>query len=188
MSRYGQVSGHYAGVVTRAGAFIIDWFFMLVLYGLTLGAVQFLVATLLGEEIDYTEGSLVWIVGFAVFAFLYLAGSLTITGKTVGKALVGLRVVTREGTPLTAGRAAGRVLAMPLSFLPFGLGFIGILLGKERRALHDVIARTAVVYDWGDRSAKLPAPMTRWLERRGVAVSEEATGVADTAAVETKTS
>lgn len=188
MSKYGQVSGHYAGAVTRAGAFIIDWFFMLVTYGLTLAALQFLVAAVFGNEINFTEGSLVWVIGFAIFAFFYLAGSLTITGKTVGKAIVGLRVVTREGAPLTGGRAAGRVFVMPLSFLPFGLGFIGILLGKERRALHDVIAKTAVVYDWGDRPAKMPAPMTRWLERKGVPVSEEPTEVADTATVETKTS
>ncbi|HSF87694.1 MAG TPA: RDD family protein [Acidimicrobiia bacterium] len=166
----GQVSGHYAGGVTRSGAFIIDWFFMLAVYGLILGALQFLAGTFLNQEISYSEGSLVWLAGFLVFAFFYLAVSLTITGKTIGKALVGLRVVTREGAPLTASRAAGRVIVFPLSFLPLGLGLIGILVGRERRALHDVIAKTAVVYDWGDRPASLPAPMTRWLQRRGVEV------------------
>lgn len=47
-----------------------------------------------------------------------------------------------------------------------------MILGRERRALHDVIAGSAVVYDWGDRPAQLPAPLTRWLERRGVAVAQ----------------
>ncbi len=62
------------------------------------------------------------------------------------------------------------MIVMPISFLVLGLGLAGIVLGKERRALHDVIAGTAVVYDWGDRPAEVPAPLTRWLERRGVDV------------------
>ena len=54
---------------------------------------------------------------------------------------------------------------MPLTFLTFGIGFVGLLIGRERRGLHDVIAGTAVVYDWGDRAAELPAPLTRFLAR-----------------------
>jgi len=46
-------------------------------------------------------------------------------------------------------------LAFPLSFLLLGLGFVGIVIGRERRALHDVIAGTTVVYDWDARSARL---------------------------------
>jgi uncharacterized RDD family membrane protein YckC len=42
-----------------------------------------------------------------------------------------------------------------LNFLLFGLGFLGILVGGKRRALHDVIAGTAVVYSWDARVARL---------------------------------
>jgi hypothetical protein len=52
-------------------------------------------------------------------------------------------------------RAIVRTLAFPLSFLVLGLGFLGILLGDQRRALHDVIAGTAVVYLWDARAARL---------------------------------
>lgn len=172
-TQHGQVSGHYAGIFTRCGAFVIDWFFLITVYGIMLGAAQYFSTTLFEYDIDYTEGSLVWLVGFFAWAFLYLAGSLTVTGRTVGKLLLGLKVVTRDGRPLTVGRASTRVIAMPLSFLPLGLGLIGILLGRERRALHDVIARTAVVYDWGDRPAEMPAPMTKWLENKGVGVAPQ---------------
>ena len=48
-----------------------------------------------------------------------------------------------------------RALVFPLSFLLFGLGFLGILVAREHRALHDVIAGTAVVYSWDARSARL---------------------------------
>ncbi len=84
----------------------------------------------------------------------------------MGKAIVGLRVVNRDGSPLGGPRAFLRVLVFPLSFALLGWGFLGILLGRERRALHDVTAVTTVVYDWGDRPAELPAPLTSWLSRR----------------------
>ena len=58
-------------------------------------------------------------------------------------------------------RAVVRTLALPLSFLFLGLRFAGILLGDRRRALHDMIAGTAVIYSWGARAARL------WFLSRG---------------------
>ena len=58
-------------------------------------------------------------------------------------------------------RPVVRTLALPLSFLFLGLGFAGILLGDRRRALHDVIAGTAVIYSWDGRAARL-----RFLSRK----------------------
>ena len=46
------------------------------------------------------------------------------------------------------------------------LGLIPIVTGKRRRALHDAAAGSIVVYDWGDRPAELPAPVTAWLRQR----------------------
>jgi uncharacterized RDD family membrane protein YckC len=40
-------------------------------------------------------------------------------------------------------------VTFPLSVALFGLGFLGILFHTQRRALHDLIAGTAVVYDPG---------------------------------------
>ena len=36
------------------------------------------------------------------------------------------------------------------------LGLLGMLVGRERRTLHDVAAGTVVVYDWGARQAEQP--------------------------------
>jgi uncharacterized RDD family membrane protein YckC len=69
-------------------------------------------------------------------------------------AILGLRVVQRDGGELTATRAAVRALTMPLGAIPLGLGYIGIVIGRERRALHDVLAGTTVVYDWDARAAR----------------------------------
>lgn len=80
--------------------------------------------------------------------------------------IVGLRIVTRAGAPVSGGRAFIRVLTMPLSFALFGLGLLGVVVDRERRALHDVLAGSTVVYDWGDRTATMPTPLPRWLEQR----------------------
>lgn len=76
-------------------------------------------------------------------------------------AILGLRVVHRSGAVLSPARAISRTLAFPLSFLFLGLGFAGIVFQRERRALHDLIAGSAVVYDWDARAARL-----RFLARR----------------------
>ncbi len=163
----GAVTGHYAGPLTRLVAFIIDWILLLAIYGLILGGTSYVLSVIFGVEVGpTTDTSIPKIVGLAIWILAYSVGALTLYGRTVGKIAVGLRVVLRNGAPLTPGRATVRVLAFPLSFVIFGLGFLGILVGRERRALHDVIAGTAVVYDWGDRPAELPAPLTRWLERK----------------------
>jgi len=68
----------------------------------------------------------------------------------------------------------------PLTVLLFGLGFPGILVQRERRALHDLIAGTAVVYAWDARAARL-----RFLARNSGVADRPAsplTGDADTAA------
>jgi uncharacterized RDD family membrane protein YckC len=52
-------------------------------------------------------------------------------------------------------RGIVRALVFPLSFLLCGLGFLGILVQREHRALHDLIAGTAVVYAWDARAARL---------------------------------
>ena len=48
-----------------------------------------------------------------------------------------------------------RSLTFPLGFLTLGLGFLGILVHREHRALYDLIAGTAVVYAWDARAARL---------------------------------
>ena len=78
----------------------------------------------------------------------------------LGMALLGVRVVAADGTEAGPRRAVLRTLAFPLSFLLFGLGFTGILFQRDRRALHDMIAGTAVVYYWEARAARL-----RFLDR-----------------------
>jgi uncharacterized RDD family membrane protein YckC len=66
-----------------------------------------------------------------------------------------VRAVTGDGTDASGRRAVVCTLALPLSFLFLGLGFAGVIGGDKRRALHDVIAGTAVIYSWDVRAARL---------------------------------
>jgi uncharacterized RDD family membrane protein YckC len=122
---------------------------------LVLAAINFAASILTGKDIAFNRGNLWVIIAYAIWAFIYFAHSWEAGGRTAGMALFGVRVVRDDGSDVDGRRAIVRTLAFPLSFLFLGLGFLGILLGDQRRALHDVIAGTAVVYSWDARAARL---------------------------------
>jgi uncharacterized RDD family membrane protein YckC len=169
-----QVTGTYAGPIGRLAAFAVDGFMIVGLYSVIVGIVAFTVRLVTGYETNNDSANVWWLLGYVVWVFLYFWVSTAITGRTIGKWLVGLRIVQRKGTPLQGRAALVRALTFPLSFMVFGLGFLGIVIGRERRAWHDKFAKTVVVYDWGDRPAEMPAPLTRFLNRRNAIVVESA--------------
>jgi len=65
-------------------------------------------------------------------------------GKTIGKWLLGLRVVGPEQAPIGYGRAFGRWVAMVV-LAPLAVGFLWILWSPEKRSWHDYLARTWVI-------------------------------------------
>lgn len=162
----GTISGRYAGPASRALAFGIDLGMVWGSFVLASAAVTFFVRVVSGYQLQ-RDGGWPWAIAGVAWWFLYFWVSLTITGRTVGKASMGLRIVSESGEPVSQRRALVRVLAFPLSFIVLGLGLLMALVDRRRRALHDVIAGTSEVYDWGDRPAELPAPITGWLNREG---------------------
>ncbi len=78
--------------------------------------------------------------GMAYFTFFH-----GVSGRTPGKALLGLRVETAAGDPLTPGLAFLRWVGYVLSSLVFGLGFLWIALHRRKRGWHDLLAGTVVV-------------------------------------------
>ena len=160
------VTGHYAGPVSRGIATALDATAVGALFALGSAATAWVVRMLFGLEITQDRSGPVWLIVFVLWWFLYHWVGLALVGKTVGKAVVGLRVVARDGSPLMPRWAALRVLVVPISFAVFGVGLLGAVISRERRTLHDVVARTVEVYDWGDRSAELPTFVSTWLDRR----------------------
>jgi uncharacterized RDD family membrane protein YckC len=76
---------------------------------------------------------------------LYVAGFLAAHGQTPAKALLGIRVVNRDGGKPTFLRALVRGLIFSLSVYFFGLPLLYVLLNPHRRGFHDYAADTCVV-------------------------------------------
>jgi len=150
-----SLQGKYAGFASRFTAFAVDVGVSLGVFLLALAAISFAALVLTGNSITWHKGDLWVIIAYALWAFVYFAHSWAASGRTIGMAAFGVRVVTDDGTDVSGRRAVVRTLALPLSFLFLGLGFAGILFGDRRRALHDVIAGTAVTYSWDARAARL---------------------------------
>jgi uncharacterized RDD family membrane protein YckC len=149
------LQGKFAGFASRFAAFAVDVGVSLGVFVLALAVISFTARVLTGNDIAWNKGDIWVVLAYAVWAFIYFAYSWAASGRTAGMALFGVRVVREDGTDASGRRAVVRALAFPLSFLFLGLGFVGILLGGQRRALHDVIAGTAVIYSWDARTARL---------------------------------
>jgi len=65
---------------------------------------------------------------------------------TVGKKLLGLRVVDLHGSKPSPARIWGRSLASLLSWFPlFGIGYLMVFFTQRHQTLHDMMAGTLVV-------------------------------------------
>jgi uncharacterized RDD family membrane protein YckC len=143
-----------ANVGSRVLAFLID--------GVIVGVVSFTGLFLLGVFADSAPLP-VWLAVAILLILLpgwyfgYFVASETLwRGRTVGKAAMGLRVVTKEGGPVRFRHAAVRALLGLVDFA-IGGGFFAvlfILLSHDNQRLGDMLAGTLVLRE---RSG-LPAP------------------------------
>jgi uncharacterized RDD family membrane protein YckC len=169
-----DVSGNYAGAVTRLLAHWADISVASLLFVAGSAALDYVLRAIASVDTATDDGGVWRAVAAAVWLFVYWWVPVAVAGKTPGKALLGLRVLSRDGDILSSSRAALRAAALPFSYVLFGIGFLGIVVGRERRALHDVVAGSAVVYDWGPRTAELPLPISAYLARKSVDVASPA--------------
>jgi uncharacterized RDD family membrane protein YckC len=153
----GSVSdqGNYAGSVSRFLAYAVDLGTSTVVFTLALAGVAFVIQVVTSHRVTWTRSDTLVGVLFVVWQFFYFGYSWAVASRSFGMYVLGLRVVRADGTEITPRQGVLRALVFPLSFLLLGLGFIGILVQHEHRALHDLIARTAVVYAWDARAARL---------------------------------
>jgi uncharacterized RDD family membrane protein YckC len=148
--------GHFAGPVTRALAYIVDVALSALVFAATVAISVFLLDVV--TRVDVKSGDIpTWlsVAAYAIWLLVYFGGAWAASGKTAGMGLVGIRVVARDGTRLGPWRALLRAPALVLSLLTFGIGLIGIVIGREHRGLQDVLVGSVVVYDWDARVARL---------------------------------
>jgi len=134
-----------ASIVARFAAGLIDGLigWALSLPGVFLAGVA---GPLVGGVVGLVAGLLGVLAAMAVplvYAIAMLAGP---HGQTVGKWVMGVRVVREDGGgSLSVATAAGRVLAAGFLSQVLLLGYIWALFEPRRRTWHDLLAGTVVV-------------------------------------------
>jgi uncharacterized RDD family membrane protein YckC len=100
-------------------------------------------------RLDMSEWTILpWppVVAFLLFIDLgYLALMTAVSGQTVGKIALHLKVVSGDASPVTTGQAVARALFLAVGAAPVGLGLLPACFDRARRGLHDRLARTRVV-------------------------------------------
>ena len=149
------LEGTSANVATRSAAFLVDVVTINVLFAFGGVVAERVLGLFSGHTMSLANSGVLYRFCFVAWVFLYCAYPLAVAGRTFGMAVLGLRAVAADGTDLSPGRAVLRVVVFPLSFLLLGLGFALIVLRRDHRALHDLIAGSAVVYSWHARAAHI---------------------------------
>jgi uncharacterized RDD family membrane protein YckC len=161
-----SLQGYYAGFASRAVAIIVDVAIISLISAVVIGAlsvffdlpsiqrfIRWLNSILPGSDQIFVEltGPRFAALFFFAFLYLYFIFFFSTTGQTVGKAVMGLRVVTTDGKRMGLRRSLIRTLCYTVSLAPLGLGFLWVLGEDRRRAWHDKIAHTYVLYVWDAR-------------------------------------
>jgi uncharacterized RDD family membrane protein YckC len=128
-----------AGLFRRLMAMLYD---MLLLLSLLLSATALALLVTRGR-LDYHHPlfrSYLFLVCFLFYAWFWTHG-----GQTLGMRAWRLRVQRLDGRPITLWQALLRFLAAIPSWALLGLGYLWILVDKNRMALHDRISESVIV-------------------------------------------
>ncbi len=165
-----SLKGYYAGFVSRLIAFVIDvgiltlamfilgWTGSTILdfFNLSPADVDFTVPNTTLR--DYIRDTIAIIVVIAVPILTFLIGisyyivGWVLLGQTVGKQLLGLKVVSIDNKRITIKQSIVRYFGYWVSALPLFVGYWWVLLDDDRRAWHDRLSKTCVIYVWEART------------------------------------
>ncbi len=155
--------GQYAGFTSRVIAFVLDitivslilvivgWFIALFINNFNvLNNLEALSRTFPGISlvIDLIFSPITATILSVTFIFSYYVFFFFLTGQTLGKAFMGLKVVPLHGGKMPLWRAVVRYLGLYVSAIPLGLGYLWVLVDDRRLAWHDKLAGTCVIYAW----------------------------------------
>jgi uncharacterized RDD family membrane protein YckC len=131
-----------AGIQRRFVALVVDLFLVLILW--TIGTQLAAGFARRAPRLDLVAQAFgrTWQLVVPVAYFALCHGT---AGQTLGKRLLGARVLDESGAPIGYLRALGRCVASIVAALPFGIGLVMAGLRRDRRGLHDLLAGTRVV-------------------------------------------
>lgn len=151
--RTGGLKGQYAGFVSRLLAYGIDITvitLMLIAFAWLIDTVtRFFPTVRFNPEV--AVGLVLASVVFVITAGSYFIFFWTLVGQTPGKMLLGVRVVSLNGTLPTFWQSFRRYIGYYLSALALYAGYWWVLIDNRRQSWHDKLAGTVVVYAWDAR-------------------------------------
>ena len=148
-------TAQYAGFWIRLVALLID--------GIILGVVGGIITAVFGgvlgtafvssatKPLSATTGGFAGLIGAMQLLILaveiaYFVGLTGAYGATLGKMVLGLRVVNANGQKIGFGKAALReTIGRWVSGIAFGLGYLWVAFDQKKQGWHDKLAGTYVV-------------------------------------------
>lgn len=135
----------YGGFLRRWVALIVDSIVLVLPLAVIAAVITPMTVGAMGEDGGAAVIYLLWLLAAPIY---YASLESSEWQATIGKRLIGIKVVDLEGRRIGFGRALGRWLASSLSYLTFYIGFLLAALTERKQALHDFVAGTLVVDRW----------------------------------------
>jgi uncharacterized RDD family membrane protein YckC len=134
------------GFGRRLAATVLDAVVVLVfsMLGSTAAGVIGLVLGMYSPEAEEIANRFVIAAGLIISVGYYMACWAN-GGQTLGNFSTMIRVVSKDGSPVTWGKAILRFVGYIVSAIPFSLGFLWVAFDSRRQGWHDKIAGTYVI-------------------------------------------
>jgi uncharacterized RDD family membrane protein YckC len=156
-----ESQGHRAGFVSQALGAALDAAAIVAIDFVLLAAFGFVRFLVTDTAYEYPQpGPALNLVIVVVTGVALLWSAWAGSGRAPGMAILGLRVVDRDGRRLSSRRAFWRAV---LAVLTVGLGVLWVLVSKKNKSLYDLVCGSAVVYEW---RASLPAALPESRQNR----------------------
>jgi len=135
-----RVDYELGGIMLRIGAFLLDAVIYVVLYWVMALIVIYYMSV-------FDDGAVIFFGAIFLFLTYYFLAELFFRGQTLGKRIVGLRVIRLDGRdPLPADFLTRAVFLLPDALLTLGLpAILLIVTGRQNQRLGDMVANTAVI-------------------------------------------
>jgi len=156
-----------AGLATRLVAAGIDLGLLFALYSLASGVLASVISFAFGKQLSLAAAIVLGGLGFVVAGAIF-SGFWALVGQTPGMRFLSIRLMHHGSRDITSGVAIRRFLAVIISVIPLGLGFLAVLRDPSRRAWHDRLTGTEVVYDAVERGAPFGAAAPESAAERAV--------------------
>ena len=133
-----------AGIVSRGLAALVDMLVVLVTMGLLYLGLALTTLLVNPTSFRFPAPNLIFSTAMtAAVSVLYLTACWTLSGRTAGAILLGIRVVGRGAGRL--GVAVAIVRAAACVLFPIGLGWVAV--DRQRRSIQDIVLGSRVIYD-----------------------------------------